>query len=518
MKIEKTKNASRNIIFGFLLKLYQILLPFIMRTVMMYTIGVQYLGLNSLFTSILQVLNLAELGVGSAMVFSMYKPIAEDDTATICALMRLYRLYYRVIGGIILVVGLVLTPFVPSLIAGDVPANMNIYVLYLLNLMATVLTYWLFAYRNSILQAYQRTDVASKVTICTDTVKYVLQIVALAVFRNYYYYVIAVLFTQSINNISTAVISKKLFPNYSPKGKLSKEEIKNINSKVRDLFTSKLGYTIVSSADTIVISAFLGLTVLAQYQNYYYIMSAVIGFVAIIFSSITAGVGNSMLVKSIEDNYNDFKIFTLLITFFCGICVSCFLCLYQPFMRLWMGEDMLLSFGMVVLFCIYFWFYEIVMMISVYKDAGGIWHKDRFRPLISGLVNLCLNLLMVHFIGLFGILLSTIISVCVVSVPWIISNVFKLIFELNPKQYIIALVRYTCCIILSAGITYFITKLIPEQGWLSLVAKAIVTVISSTCLLYVLLRHDPNFQNAKALLLRLLKVDSVLSQIREDNQ
>ena len=201
MKIEKTKNASRNIIFGFTLKLYQLLLPFIMRTVIMYAIGVQYLGLNSLFTSILQVLNLAELGVGSAMVFSMYKPIAEDDSVTICALMKLYRLYYRIIGGIILVIGLILTPFVPYLIAGDVPANINIYVLYILNLLATVLTYWLFAYRNSILQAYQRTDIVSKVTICTDTIKYLLQIAALVVFRNYYYYVIAVLITQSLNNI-----------------------------------------------------------------------------------------------------------------------------------------------------------------------------------------------------------------------------------------------------------------------------------------------------------------------------
>lgn len=514
MKIEKTKNASRNIIFGFTLKLYQILLPFIMRTVMMYTIGVQYLGLNSLFTSILQVLNLAELGVGSAMVFSMYKPIAEDDTVTICALMRLYRLYYRIIGGIILVVGLVLTSFVPSLIAGDVPANINIYILYILNLLATVLTYWLFAYRNSILQAYQRTDVVSKVTICTDTIKYLLQITGLVVFRNYYYYVIAVLMTQVMNNIITAIISKKLFPAYGPKGELPKNEIKKINGKIKDLFTSKLGYTIVSSADTVVISAFLGLTVLAQYQNYYYIMTSVIGFVSIIFSSITAGVGNSMLFKSVEDNYSDFKVFTLLITFFCGICVSCFLCLYQPFMKLWMGEDMLLSFEMVVLFCIYFWFYEIVMMISVYKDAGGIWHEDRFRPLISGLVNLCLNLLTVHFIGLYGILLSTIISFCFVSIPWIINNVFKLIFKSNCKHYVITLAKYTCCIFLTATITYFIAGLVPGYGWGTLIVKMLITVFLSIVLLYAILCHDTNYRKARTLLFRLLRLESIFSRIK----
>ena len=130
-KIERTKNASRNISFGVILKIYQILVPFLMRTAMIYLMGVQYLGLNSLFTSVLQVLNLAELGVGSAMVYSMYKPIAEDDETTICALMKLYRTYYRVIGLVIAVVGCALTPFIPNLIKSDVPAGLNIYLLYI---------------------------------------------------------------------------------------------------------------------------------------------------------------------------------------------------------------------------------------------------------------------------------------------------------------------------------------------------------------------------------------------------
>lgn len=172
MRIERTKNATRNIIFGTIMKIYQIVIPFLMRTAMIYFMGVQYLGLNSLFTSILQVLNLAELGVGSAMIYSMYKPIAEDDDTAICALMKLYRLYYRVIGMVIAIIGCILTPFVPKLISGDIPKGLNIYILYLLNLGATVLSYWLYAYKNSILQAHQRTDVVSKVTLVTSTIQY----------------------------------------------------------------------------------------------------------------------------------------------------------------------------------------------------------------------------------------------------------------------------------------------------------------------------------------------------------
>ena len=133
MKIERTKNATRNVVFGVFLKLYQILVPFLLRTAMIYFMGMQYVGLNSLFSSVLQVLNLAELGVGSAMIFSMYKPIANDDKITICALMKLYKLYYRIIGLVIAVVGLILTPFIPHLIHGSVPDVLNVYVLYLLN-------------------------------------------------------------------------------------------------------------------------------------------------------------------------------------------------------------------------------------------------------------------------------------------------------------------------------------------------------------------------------------------------
>jgi O-antigen/teichoic acid export membrane protein len=297
-KIERTRNATRNLIYGMILKIYQILIPFIMRTVMIYTLGVQYLGLNSLFTSVLSVLNLVELGVGSAMVYSMYKPIAEDDEQIICALMRLYKIYYYAIGLIIAIIGIILTPFIPKLISGDVPKDINIYILYLMNLGATVLSYWLFAYKNSILQAHQRTDIVSKVTLVTNTIQYGLQIIALCLFRNYYYFVIAMLAAQALTNVVTAIYADKLYPLFKPKGKLDQNEVKKINQRIKDLFTAKVGTVVVGSVDTVVISAFLGLTVLAVYQNYYYIMNSICGFITVIFASITAGIENSLVTET----------------------------------------------------------------------------------------------------------------------------------------------------------------------------------------------------------------------------
>ena len=372
MKIERTRNASRNIAFGIALKCYQIFVQFMMRTAMIHFMGIQYLGLNSLFTSVLQVLNLAELGVGSAMVYSMYKPIAEDDNITICALLKLYRTYYRVIGLVIAIIGCLLTPLISRLISGEVPPGINIYILYLLNLGATVLSYWAFAYKNSIFQAHQRVDIVSKVTLVTSTIQCVLQLVVLWVYRNYYLYVIVVLLTQTLTNIIIAIDADKTYPQFKPKGKVSKVDIVRINRRIKDLFTSKIGGIIYDSADTIVISAFLGLTVLAVYQNYFYILNAITGFVAVIFSACTAGIGNSIVMESKEKNYQDLNKFTFIITWIAGFCSACLLCIYQPFMELWVGKDLMLSLSAVVCFVIYFFVRQFNALFNMYKDASGM--------------------------------------------------------------------------------------------------------------------------------------------------
>ena len=142
--MKRTRNALKNVIFGGILKGYQILIPFVMRTLLIQYLGMEYLGLNSLFTSVLQILNLAELGVGNAMVYSMYAPIAEGKKDEICGLLLLYRSYYRRIGLVILGIGLVLLPFLPGLVRADsMPPGMNLYLLYLLHLGACVISYWL---------------------------------------------------------------------------------------------------------------------------------------------------------------------------------------------------------------------------------------------------------------------------------------------------------------------------------------------------------------------------------------
>ena len=509
MKIERTKNATRNIIFGVMLKVFSLLIPFVLRTVMIYTLGVQYLGLSSLFTSVLSVLNLAELGVGSAMVYSMYKPIAENDEKTICALMGLYRRYYRIIGIVILTVGLILLPFIPKLIKGTVPEDINIYILYLMNLGSTVLSYWLFAYRTCLLSAHQRTDINSKVTLVVDIVQYACQFAVLYLFRSYYWYLSVVLVCLAVANIIRAIITKKMYPAYSPKGELSKQITADINRKVRDVFTAKVGRVVLNSVDSIVISAFLGLTVLAIYNNYYFIMSSIIGVMGIVYSAVVAGIGNSFVTETPEKNYRDMKRMLFLVSWISTFCVACFLVLYQPFMRIWVGEELMFNNSIVVLFCLYFFVHQICTLLETFKDGAGIWHEDRFRPLITALVNLVINIVLVQFVGIYGILLSTIISLVLVGLPWLIRNIFVVLFKMEYKRFVFQIVQYFIIAAFAAVVTLLVSKIVFFDGLIGLLCKGIICCIVPNLVFIAAFYKKEEFAYARLL------VGSAMKKIRK---
>lgn len=495
MKIERTKNTIKNIRAGMILRIYQMVVPFLMRTAMIYVMGVQYLGLNSLFVSIIQILSLAELGVGNAMVFAMYEPIARDDERTICALMKLYRKYYRIIGLLIGAVGLLMTPMVPHLISGEIPGELNIYVLYLLNLAATVLTYWLFAYKNCLLLAHQRNDIASWITAGTYTVQWCLQLLVLVVYHNYYLYLLVALGVQALNNILLAVIVTRKYPVYKPVGQLDRDEVRGINQRIRDLFTAKLGTVVLKSSDTIVLSAFLGLTVLAIYQNYFFIVSSVITIIEIILGSMMAGLGNSYVLESRQKNYRDFEKFSFLYLWLTGVCTCCFMGMYQPFMEIWVGKELMFGMGEVTCFSMYFFAYTLNRLLNVYKDSAGLWHEDRFRPLVTALVNISLNLLLVNSWGIYGVLLSTVLSMVLVGMPWILHNIFTHIFERKMmKEYIQQLILHILSTAVSCVLVSLICLQIDADTWIRLLLCGVISVIVPSALFFVLFYKNRLFR------------------------
>lgn len=189
------------------------------------------------------------------------------------------------------------------------------------------------------------------------------------------------------------------------------------------------GAVVVNSADTIVVSAFLGLEMLAIYQNYFYMLEAVKGLIGIALGACMAGIGNSLIVESKAKNLNDLNKLTFIVAWISGMCTCCFLCLYQPFMKLWVGESLMLEYTAVICFGIYFYVMQINQLLNIYKDAGGLWHEDRFRPIVTAIANLAINLLLVNFWGIYGVLLSTVITALFIGMPWLLHNLFTVLFE-----------------------------------------------------------------------------------------
>lgn len=495
-EIQRGRNAMRGIAFGALQKVAQTLCPFITRTALIYCLGMEYLGLNSLFVSVLQVLNLAELGVGSALVFSMYRPIAEGDDDALCALMGLYRTYYRVIGLAVLAMGLALMPFLPSLIAGSVPADVNLYLLYLLNLAATVLSYWLFAYRNSLLNAHQRMDVVSKVTLATSLAQYALQVLVVVLFSNYYLFVVVALAMQVVNNVVTALATRRIYPNLKPAGSVGREERRSINAKIRDLFTGQLGYVVTTAGNSLVVSALLGLVALGAYQNYMLVMTSVAGLFSVVFNSMQAGFGNAFIVESRESNFKRFK--TVCFAVFAGIavCAGCMAGLVQPFMEVWVGPDAMLGGLAVAALVAYFVAYEIVMLLSMFKNAAGMWHPDRFRPVISGLANIVLSWALARFIGVDGVLLALAITTWAISVTWIVRNTFAYVLKVPFREWGLSFAKYVALTAVCAGVSALICPTVPVSGIVGLVVKFVVSLAMSLAIFFVASLGDEELDNA----------------------
>lgn len=503
MKIERTKNTLRNIVCGFCYRLLSIVLPFISRTAILYILGEQYLGLSSLFTSILSFLSLAELGVGGAMVYSMYKPIAENDTATIRALLNLYRKFYRAIGTVIFVIGLCLTPFLKLLIHESLPQNINIYILYLLYLLNAVLSYWLFAYKSAVLQAFQRNDVESKIAMIITPLSYAVMLGALFLTRNYYAYIIWLPIFTIITNVIRLNYVEKNFPGLEPEGEISQELRKSIVKKVKALIGTKLNTVVLNAADNIVIAAFFGLTTIAIYGNYYYIMSSIIGFLGIVYSAMTAGVGNSIAMESVEKNYRDFMKFSFMNSWLVGWCTICLICLYQPFMYLWTGKELMFPFYIVIEFGIYFYIYQIRKIPVTYKDAAGIWWEDRYRPYICMVVNLGLNILLAQVIGISGILISTVISLCI-SIPWENYTIFKHIFHRGSWEYYRKMAYYAATVFI-AGIVTFVACKPWGNNFSALIIRGSICIVIPNLIIILGNFKGEEFQDTKEFLLRILK-------------
>jgi len=469
----RMSHSKRNMKSGVVLRLVTPITSFITRTALIYSLGSIYLGLNGLFTSMLQVLSLAELGFGSAIVFSMYKPIAQKDTAMVNALLKLYRKIYRIIGSVILGAGLVLIPFLPKLIHGETPAGVSITILYLIRLADTSVSYFLFSYRNSLMDASQRKGKIQMIQSYSKIILCALQVVLLILFKNYYIFCLVIPAVQIGQNFAFWVLSKKTFPQYRCEGELSKETKKDILKRVTGLFMFRLSHVLRNSFDSIILSAFLGLDILAKYQNYFLIVTTVVGISSIFTDSTLASIGNSIAMESTKKNYRDFCSFQLLFMWVIGIICVGMTCLYQPFIRFWITEKNMFPDTIMILFVVYFFTDRMGNICYQYRQARGLWWEDRARPIVDGITNLTLNFILVKYIGVAGVMLSTIICHVILDSLWGSSILFKHYFtDEKQSHYLLHLVLFAAVTTAACAASFVLCNFIPQSG-----SNAIMTLI-----------------------------------------
>ena len=484
---DRTKNTKRNIVMGLINRITNILLPFFIRTAILYVLGAQYLGLNSLFTSLLQVLNLAELGFSSAIVFSMYKPIADNDIDTVCALLNYYKKVYCYIGIGILIVGLAIVPTITTLIKGSWPSDINIYVLYLIYLFNTVISYFVYSYKGALLNAFQRIDVVNKTQLITVSGKYFLQLLSLILFENYYIYILIAPVSTAICNLVIARCADNLFPECQCKGELNNEKKENIYRQVSGLLLSKLSDTSRNSFDSIVLSSMFGLTIVAIYSNYLYIYSAIYGVLITITQAMQASVGNSIVIESIEKNYYDLRKFTFFFECIISVCTACMICMYQPFMKLWVGDKMLLNEMDMIMFCLYFYLINMNNSRNLYFTGNGLWWKAKKVYIVESLGNLILNIVLGKIMGITGVLLATIITIFVFNFIIRTNFLFKEYFKVSPKTFYTDHAKYGAETVIICGICYFVCEkyTVVFAGITGLFVRGILCVIVSALLMVI---------------------------------
>lgn len=494
--MSRVKNASRNIFFGVLNKCVSILGPFIMRTIILYKLGAEYVGLSGMFTSLLQVLNFAELGFANAIIFSMYKPIVEKNEKKICEITNYLRKIYKIISIVILIIGIILLPFLKKFVSGDVPNDINLYILYCIYLVNLISGYFLFAYKSSVLLAYQRNDVDSFIQMVGNLVMYLFQAILLLKFKNYYLYVICLPLCTIAVNIWRSYKVKKLYPNIHPYGKIDIELKKDIKKKVISLAGHKIGLPITNSIDSLVVSAFLGLTVLSIYDNYSYVFQALGTILTICYTSITPIVGNSIVVESIDKNYDIFMKLSFLNLWVVSWFSICMMLLYQNFMYLWVGNKYLLSYLNVIFLSVAFFIAYMRFITTTYKDACGMWNEDRLKPYVICFSNLILDIIAIKYLklGVSGVILTTLFLRAFVAIPWETAVLFNKYFKFGIHNYIKLVVKWSIIFIISAlGCIYLSNTLIGDNySFISFVERVIIAAIVPN-LIFLLLNYKSNY-------------------------
>lgn len=472
----RTINSIRNMVFGIGNQIINLILNFISRYVFIKILGVEFLGINSLFTSVLTILSLADLGLSTAISYSFYKPLAERDYKKVSQLLDFYKVIYRGIAGAVLIFGLVLMPFLHLIVKTEIPMR-DIRVYYLFFLANTVCSY-LFVYKTTLLSADQRSYISSIISSIISAIKILLQIWAVSIWENYIAYLVILVVCTILNNLICVHQVSMIYPFSEYKyEKLSKNERFNIIKSVKAVFLYKFSGILINSTDNILVSSLVNTMAVGYYANYNMIATTLKNFIGTFFGSFTASIGNLINRDSKEKSYSVFQVLQFCSFWLSGIICLDYYLLINDFIKVWIGDKFICDSGLVFAIALNFYLSIVLQPLWSYREATGLFMKIQKIMFVCAVVNLVLSVGLGIFWGTAGIIIASSIA-RVMTYYWYEP---KLLFEEHFKQpvmpyFVTQALNAVFVIGLGAVMQYLMSKII-VTNWISWIIKSFLTTV-----------------------------------------
>lgn len=495
-KNSRKKNAFFMSGMGMANQLVSNIWAFVYRTVFIYLLSTEYLGINGLFSNIIQIFSLAELGIGSVIIFRLYQPIKEDNIAQTAAIMHFYKRFYRTLAILVLVIGTILMPFLPYIIKDykELPEDLNLYLIYALYIIQSAASY-MFSYKQTLLEADQKGYINTGVAMVTSCIRYSISILLLYVTRNYTLVLAAGIVINLLSNIAISFyVSHKYVEIFQNKNKLKAQEIRGIFKDTSAMMCHRIGSTVVTSTDNIILSSYVGTIAVGIYSNYYMIIQIIQNMMGSLLGSFTASIGNYVLSVSKEKTYQLYQRLYFANMWISAFCASSLYVLMSPFIKIvWGGEKLLFSNSVVIILCLNFFLSFSRGANTAFSNASGLFVYDKIRPLIESVINLSASVILAKKIGISGVFLGTIIS-NIATVWWREPYLlFKRIFEKKMGKYFIIYLLWGCLAIVTSVIISYITSKLPENI-LFLIIRFLICGIGINFVYAIIFWKNQNFQ------------------------
>lgn len=483
----RKQNSIKNAFASLFSNVFTIVIGLISQAIFIKTLGTEYLGLNSLFTNIISMLCIVELGLGSAIIYNLYKPISDNDIKTIQSLMKFYKKCYHVISAIVLILGCSLIPFL-SFFTSSVTIKTNINAIYILFLLDAVCSY-LLSYKRSILYANQKNYIINIIHIGYTLVLNVSQLLILIYTANYYIYLVIKIVCRLIENTIITCIVNKMYHYLTEKGtmKLNENLRTDIIKKIKALFFHKIAGFIVSSSDNLVISRMLGVVMVGLYSNYYMVINSIQTIFGQIITSTTASIGDMLVNENCDKCFLVFRRIRFLNFCIATFSSTCIFILMTDFIKIWIGESYVLP--VLILLVLTINLFQQLMRYTYlsFKEAAGIFYEDRFIPLCEAIINIVFSILLCNKYGLLGVFIGTIISSMVLWCYSYPKFVYKKLFHQSYLKYIKETFIYLVIFFFILFLTSMITKIIIIKNiYMNFVKNILICIIVPSVLLLVL--------------------------------